>query len=95
MPELDSRTLHDRLFERARALWDERGFYRLLDRMLFLAASPDERYKVLERFYRLDAALIGRFYAAQSTGLDKTRILAGKPPVPIARAIKVLRERKP
>ena len=93
LPELDSRTLHDRLYEHARAVWDERGFYRMLDRMLFRAAEPDERYKVLERFYRLDPALIGRFYAARSSGLDKARILSGKPPVPIARAIRVLREK--
>jgi lycopene beta-cyclase len=94
LPELDSKSLHDRLYAHAHALWEERGFYRLLDRMLFRAAAPEERYKILERFYRLDPALIGRFYAARSTGLDKARILAGKPPVPIRRAIKVLMERK-
>jgi len=94
LPDLDSRTLHDLLYQRARALWEERGFYRLLDRMLFRAAEPGERYKLLERFYRLNPALIGRFYAAQSTGLDKARILAGKPPVPLGNAMRVLRERK-
>jgi len=91
--DLSGMALHEALFARARRLWDERGFYRLLDRMLFRAAAPDERYKVLERFYRLNPALIGRFYAAQSTGLDKVRILAGRPPVPIAAAIRVLREK--
>jgi lycopene beta-cyclase len=94
LPELDSKTLHDTLYARARAVWDERGFYRMLDRMLFRAAAPDQRYKVLERFYRLDPALIGRFYAAGSTGLDKARILAGKPPVPIGAAMRVLMERR-
>lgn len=94
LTELDARTLHDRMFERARAIWDERRFYRLLDRMLFRAAAPHERYKVLERFYRLSPALIGRFYAARSTGLDKARILAGKPPVPIGKAIRVLMEKR-
>ena len=68
-----------------------RGFYRMLDTMLFKAAEPDERYRVLERFYRLAPDLIGRFYAGQSTMADKARILTGRPPVPILRAISALR----
>ena len=56
-----------------------RGFYRMLDRMLFKAAEPAERYRVLERFYPLDPQLIGRFYAGRSTMMDKARILTGKP----------------
>jgi lycopene beta-cyclase len=82
--------LHDRLHARAEAHWRGGTFYRLLDRMLFRAAAPDQRYRVLERFYRLDPALIGRFYAGHSTGWDKARILAGRPPVPIGRAAKAL-----
>lgn len=70
--------------------WNERDFYRLLDRMLFRAAEPAERYKVLERFYRLDAGLVGRFYAGRSTLFDKARILAGKPPVPLGRAMRAM-----
>ena len=41
--------------------------------MLLKAAEPGERYRVLERFYRLDARLIARFYAANSTLLDRMR----------------------
>ena len=62
----------------------------MLDRMLFKAAAPAERYRVLERFYRLSPALIGRFYAGQSTMMDKVRILSGRPPVPIGRAVRAL-----
>jgi lycopene beta-cyclase len=36
--------------------------------------------------------LIGRFYAGESTLSDKLRILSGKPPVPLVRALKVLKE---
>ena len=68
--------------------WNERGFYRLLNKMLFRAAFPDERRQVLERFYGLNAGLVGRFYAGQSSFTDKARILTGKPPIPIGRAIK-------
>jgi lycopene beta-cyclase len=71
----------------ARRLWRERRFYRLLDRMLFRAAAPAERYRVLEHFYRLDPAVIERFYAGRSTLADKLRILTGRPPVPIGSAL--------
>lgn len=67
-------------------------FYRLLNRMLFLAARPDRRHLVLERFYKLPTPLIERFYAGQTTRSDMLRILTGKPPVPLHRALACLRE---
>ncbi|WP_380873822.1 hypothetical protein ACFB49_44010 [Sphingomonas sp. DBB INV C78] len=88
-----SRSLHEEMHDFARKTWEERGFYRLLDRMLFRAADPDARYKVMQRFYGLDRDLIERFYAAQSTKGDRFRILAGRPPVPVTRAIRVMKER--
>ena len=75
----------------AKRSWEERGFYRMLDAMLFRAAEPEQRYRVLERFYRLDRGLIGRFYAGRSSFGDKARILFGKPPVPIGRAVAAIR----
>ena len=47
---------------------------------------------MLERFYGLSEGLVRRFYAGRSTLLDKARILTGKPPVPIRRALRELRE---
>jgi lycopene beta-cyclase len=85
--------LHDVLHDFAANAWKSRGFYRALDRMLFRAAEPDQRYRVLERFYRLDSGLIGRFYAGRTTMTDKARILTGKPPVPISRALKAILRR--
>ena len=78
--------------DRARRLWRERAFFRLLNRMLFHAAEPNQSYRVLEHFYRLSPAVISRFYAAQLTNLDKLRVLSGKPPVPIGRALSALRK---
>ncbi|WP_333929639.1 lycopene cyclase family protein [Sphingomonas sp. LR55] len=75
---------------RWRATWKSRGFYRMLDTMLFRAAEPEERYRILERFYRLSPSLIGRFYAGRSTLADKARVLTGKPPVPIVRAVRAI-----
>ena len=45
--------------------WREQRFFRMLNRMLFLAGRPDERFRVMQRFYGLDAGLIARFYAGQ------------------------------
>ncbi len=62
-------------------------FLRLLNRMLFRAAKPEMRYTVLQRFYGLKRPLIERFYAGQFTIFDKLRILIGKPPVPVTKAL--------
>jgi lycopene beta-cyclase len=78
------------LEERARRHWRRTAFYRRLGRMLFGAARPDERYKVLEHFYRLPAPLVERFYAARSTRADCARVLCGRPPVPVLAAIGAL-----
>ena len=83
--------LHDVTHDHARACWKARGFYRMLDTMLFKASGTEDRYRILERFYTLNPRLIGRFYAGRSTMTDKARILIGKPPVPIGRAVRVLR----
>lgn len=78
------------LDRRAEEHWRRTRFYRLLGRMLFQAARPEQRYRVFQRFYRLPEPLITRFYAAQSTPLDRLRVLTGRPPVPVGRAIVAL-----
>ena len=88
--DLTAPALHTLLGGRARQLWRERGFFRLLNKMLFRAAEPAKSYRVLEHFYRLPPATIARFYSASLTPFDKARILSGRPPVPIGRAIAAL-----
>jgi lycopene beta-cyclase len=92
--DLSAAGLHDLLHGFARKTWRSRGFYRMLAAMLFRAAEPGERYRILERFYRLDARLIARFYGGQSTLFDRARILSGKPPVPLGRAIGAVRRKR-
>lgn len=70
--------------------WREGGFYRLLNRLLFRAAEPEKRVRVFTHFYRLKDVLVSRFYAGKLTRRDKLRILMGKPPVPLAKAIKAM-----
>lgn len=70
--------------------WHKTAYFRTLAALLLAGAAPEERYRVLERFYRLRRGLIERFYAGRTTTVDKARILAGRPPLPITRAIGVL-----
>lgn len=72
----------------------QQAFFRLLNRMLFRAAKPEKRYLVLQRFYTLPQALIERFYAGRVRSLDKLRVLVGKPPVPIHKALGCVSERR-
>jgi lycopene beta-cyclase len=67
--------------------WRQQAFYRMLNRLLFVAARPDERYRIMQHFYRLPEPTIARFYAGRSTPGDALRILTGKPPIPIPRAL--------
>lgn len=71
----------------ARREWQGQRFFRLLNRMLFLAGRPEQRWRVMQRFYRLPAPLIARFYAGRPRLSDKARVLSGKPPVPVAQAL--------
>ena len=89
--DMSASALASLLRQRADRLWQERRFFQLLDRMLFRAAEPDRRYQVLEHFYRLPPGLIGRFYAARLTTIDKLRILSGRPPIPLHRAWSAMR----
>jgi lycopene beta-cyclase len=86
--------IHRIFCNRAANLWKERAFYQLLNRMLFRAAEPQQRYRVLQHFYRLPDALIGRFYSGQLTAWDKVRVLSGRPPVPLGKALSAMRERR-
>jgi len=70
--------------------WRQRGFFRLLNRMLFMAGPADCRWAVMQRFYRLREPLIQRFYAANLTTWDRLRIVSGKPPVPVGEALRAL-----
>ncbi|MFN4134134.1 MAG: lycopene beta-cyclase CrtY [Novosphingobium sp.] len=74
----------------AREHWQRSAYFRALSALLFAGAEPQDRYRVLERFYSLRHGLIERFYAGRTTVLDKARILAGRPPLPITRALGVL-----
>jgi len=90
LPDPDSAGLYAMLRARSERLWRRGGFLRALNRMLFLAGEPDERYRVLRHFYRLPDATLNRFYAGRPNTLDRLRILSGRPPVPVPAAFRAM-----
>ncbi|MEH6435406.1 lycopene beta-cyclase CrtY [Massilia sp. DD77] len=87
LPDFDAPRLFAVIRDEARREWQRQRFFRMLNRMLFLAGSPDHRWRVMQRFYRLPAPLIARFYAGRPSLGDKARLLSGKPPVPLLQAL--------
>lgn len=75
------------------AHWQRGRFYRMINRMMFHAGRPDQRWRVLQHFYRLPPDLIARFYAGELTTRDKLRVLSGRPPVPVGQALTALLKR--
>jgi lycopene beta-cyclase len=59
---------------------DQARFFNLLNRMLFGAVAPAERWNVFARFYRLPTTTIERFYAMDITLADRLRLVVGRPP---------------
>jgi lycopene beta-cyclase len=95
MPDLAAPTLFAAIHAEAAGQWRSQAFFRLLNRMLFLAGRADRRWRVMQRFYHLRAPLIARFYAGALTTLDKLRLVSGKPPVPVGEAIVAARKTHP
>jgi lycopene beta-cyclase len=65
--------LYQRVARRAR-------FTRRLNRLMFRAVAPEDRWGMLSRFYRLPQPCIERFFALENTPFDEARILLGRPP---------------
>jgi len=93
--DLPGDQLAAKLEARARSHWRAMKFYRLLGRMLFGAARPQERFRVFQHFYRKPENLVERFYSGTSTLFDRMRVLVGRPPVPISAAFQTLVTRPP
>lgn len=95
LTDLSAAQLFAQIHRHAQLDWRRQGFFRVLNRMLFLAGKPSDRWRVLQRFHGLSAGLIQRFYAGQLTLRDQLRIVSGKPPVPVREALRALRRSTP
>lgn len=91
LPDLSAPALFAAVRAHALERWHGQAFFRLLNRMLFLAAEPGERWRVMQRFYGLSEPLVARFFAGRPTLADRLRILSGKPPVPLVAAFRAAR----
>lgn len=87
LDELTSESVTSVLRKLAEQAWERQVYFRLLNRFLFIASRGAERRRIFERFYRLPQALIERFYAADLKTRDKFRIVFGRPPVSLGRAL--------
>jgi lycopene beta-cyclase len=67
-----------------------RHFFRMLNLLLFKSSAPEQRYRMLEFFYRRPEPLINRFYGGELSGWDKLKFFMGKPPVSAVAAMRVL-----
>jgi lycopene beta-cyclase len=86
-PQLDSSRIATLVRDHSLRRWREQRMFRLLNRLMFEAAEPAARYRTLQHFYGLPEPLIRRFYAGELRGADGLRLLLGRPPVPVARAL--------
>lgn len=87
----DPPCVYARMHSYAAARWRAGAFNRLLNRWLFRAAVPGERRVIFEQFYRRAEPTIARFYAGRLTWSDRLRLLTGRPPVSVVRALAHLR----
>jgi len=84
---LNSQTIAAYVRTEAQNAWQNQTYFRLLNRLLFLAAQNEEPRGIFERFYRLPKSLIESFYAADLNAWHKFRILFGSPPVSVQKAL--------
>lgn len=87
--DFDAPMLFDVVRTHAMRRWRAGAYFRLLNRLLFRAADPAQRWRVMQRFYTLSEPLIARFYAGRLRWRDQLRIVVGRPPVPMGAAIRV------
>jgi lycopene beta-cyclase len=85
---LDSASVAPWIRRRVQRRWREQRLFRFLNRMLFLATPPADRYRILQHFYRLPESVIDHFYAGRLSVGDARRVLTGTPPIPVHRALR-------
>jgi len=75
-----------------RIILRDQKFFMLLNRVMFLATSPNQRFRFLQHFYRLPEDIISGFYAHRLTVWDKARFFMRTPPVPVFSAVHAMKQ---
>lgn len=90
LPTINEKTVRTCLRIELAKIDRERSYFHLLNKMMFRACEAPLRYRIFERFYSMTPSLIARFYKGHLSFTDKARILIGRPPVPLLRALSAL-----
>lgn len=93
LEDLTTETARSGLMRFRRSWLSRQRFYRLLNRLMFYASEPALRYLVLQGFYTQSQDVIERFLSGRTTWSDRMRILRGRPPFPLDRALRSLTEK--
>ena len=87
---LDKQSIRQFLEHYVGSKQNQRKFFTLLNRLMFQAASNEDRYKPLEFFYRSNETQISKFYRAEMSTFDQLKFFAGRPPVSLSKALEVI-----
>lgn len=88
--QLDDETIQKKVSDYRRETQSNRQFFCFLNRMMFLAAEDEDRYKTLQFFYRNQESVIKKFYAGRMNGWDRATFFLGRPPVKMTRALQTI-----
>jgi lycopene beta-cyclase len=91
--DLTTHHARDGLLKYRRPWVSRQKFYRFINRLIFFACESSLRYSVLQKIYEQPSDVVDRFFASQTTWLDRLRIIKNRRPIPMNREIKSLSER--
>ena len=92
LPEPTTAAARQAMLKFRKPFLSRQRFYRMLNRMLFMASEAPLRYLIMQKFYEQPIDTVERFYSGRSTWTDRLRILSGRPPVPVAKALRSFSE---
>lgn len=89
LDRLESRPVAEQVRKSIPKILPPLGLFHFLNRMLFLAAGPRERYRVLQYFYTKNDGFVSRFYAGKMKWFDYLNLGFGVPPVNPIKILKI------
>lgn len=92
LPEPTTAAARQAMLKFRKPFLSRQRFYRMLNRMLFMASEAPLRYLIMQKFYEQPIDTVERFYSGRSTWTDRLRILTGRAPVPFAKALRSFSE---
>jgi len=91
--DLTTQNARDGLVLLRRPWLKKQRFFRLINRWLFYATEPALRYVLMQKIFEQREDVIQRFVSAQTTLIDRYRVLRTFPPVPWERFLRSFSEK--